>query len=338
MDILSDSIVTASSRTRRTRMRENIRSLVRETRLHPSDLILPLFAVEGSRSFTRQIESMPGVYQQGMDALLKTCEQALEAKLGGVILFGIPVEKDDRAEQAYNDQGVIQQAIREIKSRMPELLVVSDVCLCEYTSQGHCGVVSENARGEHEIINEESVELITRSALSHAEAGADLIAPSDMMDGRVGAIRDTLDMNGFTSLPIMAYSAKYASAFYGPFRDAAGSATQFGDRRSHQMDVANGDEAMRVIARDINEGADIIMIKPAMPSLDIIRRTKETFNIPTAAYQVSGEYSMIKAAAQNGWLDGPRAMMESLTTIKRAGASIILTYFALAAAQAIKSE
>lgn len=334
----SDLMIAASSRTRRTRMHENMRRLVRETTLDPANFILPLFLAEGARKFERPIESMPGVFQQGLDALLRTCEQALEAKLGGIILFGIPEEKDDSAAEAYNEHGVVQSAIREIKSRMPELLVVTDVCLCEYTSHGHCGVISETERGAHEILNDESVELIALSALSHAEAGADLIAPSDMMDGRVGAIRDALDIRGFTSLPIMAYSAKYASAFYGPFRDAAGSAPQFGDRRSHQMDVANSDEAMRVVARDINEGADIIMIKPAMPSLDIIRRTKDSFNTPIAAYQVSGEYSMIKAAAQNGWLDEKRAMMESLTAIKRAGASIILTYFALAAAEALKSE
>ncbi len=319
-------------------MHENIRRLIRETRLDPANFILPLFIVEGARTIDRPIPSMPGVLQQGMDSLLRTCERALEAKLGGIILFGIPEEKDEHAHEAYSEHGVIQNAIREIKARMPELLVVTDVCLCEYTSHGHCGIVSEDERGEHEILNDVSVELLTRCAVSHAEAGADLIAPSDMMDGRVGAIREALDAGGFSSLPIMSYSAKYASAFYGPFRDAAGSAPQFGDRRSHQMDVANSDEAIRVVARDIDEGADIVMVKPAMPSLDIIRRVKETFNIPTAAYQVSGEYSMIKAAGMNGWIDEKRVMMESLTTIKRAGASIILTYFALAAAEALKSE
>lgn len=330
---MDELIIEASSRTRRTRMTEKTRRLVRETHLDPSNFILPLFVAEGSRTFEKEISSMPGVFQQGIDALLKICDQALKAKLGGVILFGLPKEKDEVGTEAYAEQGIVQNAIREIKSRFPDLLIATDVCLCEYTSHGHCGVVHQTAQGEHEIVNDESVALLVRSALSHAEAGADLIAPSDMMDGRIGAIRDGLDADGFENLPIMSYSAKYASAFYGPFREAADSSPQFGDRRSHQMDVANSDEAMRVVERDIYEGADIIMVKPAMPSLDIIRRVHDEYNIPTAAYQVSGEYSMIKAAAKNGWLDEDRAILESLTVIKRAGATIILTYFALKAAE-----
>ena len=319
-------------------MKANMRRLVRETTLEPSNFILPLFVREGSRTHESEIGAMPGVYQQGIDALLRSCERTMNEALGGIILFGIPTEKDDEASQAYADNGIVQSAVREIKSRFPELLVATDVCLCEYTSHGHCGVVLTSHSGDHEIVNDESVELLVRSALSQADAGADLIAPSDMMDGRVGAIRSALDASGYESLPIMSYSAKYASAFYGPFREAADSAPQFGDRRSHQMDVANSDEAMRLVERDLREGADIIMVKPAMPSLDIIRRARESFNVPVAAYQVSGEYSMIKAAAANGWLDEERAMMESLTTIKRAGASIILTYFALAAADVLKRQ
>jgi porphobilinogen synthase len=338
VETTSEFTIQADSRTRRTRMTEKTRRLVRETHLDPANFILPLFVAEGSRSFEKEIESMPGVFQQGLDPLLRSCESALAAKLGGIILFGLPNEKDETGSEAYNEGGVVQSAIREIKSRFPELLIATDVCLCEYTSHGHCGIVHENSFGTHEIVNDESVSLLVRSALSHAEAGADLIAPSDMMDGRVGAIRSTLDSGGFETLPIMSYSAKYASAFYGPFREAAGSSPQFGDRRSHQMDVANSDEAMRVVERDIREGADIIMVKPAMPSLDIIRRVKDKFQMPTAAYQVSGEYSMIKAAAKNGWIDEDRAVLETLTAIKRAGATIILTYFALRAAELLKTH
>jgi len=336
--LTSDIFIDPQSRTRRTRMKESIRRIVRETHLDPANFILPLFVVEGARTFEKEISSMPGVYQQGLEAILRMCDRAMQAKLGGVILFGLPAEKDDHALQAYDENGIVQQAIREIKAQFPELLVVTDVCLCEYTSHGHCGIVEQNVLGEHEIVNDASVELLVRSALSHAEAGADLIAPSDMMDGRIGAIRDGLDADGFESLPIMAYSAKYASAFYGPFREAADSTPHFGDRKSHQMDPANSDEAMRVVERDIREGADIVMVKPAMPSLDIIRRVKDTFTMPTAAYQVSGEYSMIKAAAKNGWIDEDRAVLETLTTIKRAGASIILTYYALHAAELLKQQ
>jgi porphobilinogen synthase len=327
-----DLLVTARSRTRRTRMTEMHRRLVRETSLEPRNLILPLFAVEGDANFRNPIKSMPGVDQLGINGVLRECESALEAQLGGVILFGIPEHKDEFGSEAYNDRGIIQETVREIKRRFPELLVATDVCLCEYTEHGHCGVVERTSDGRIEIVNDKTVELLVREAVSHAEAGSDLIAPSDMMDGRIGAIREALDASGFTSLPIMSYSAKYASGLYGPFRDAAGSTPSFGDRRSHQMDVANSDEALRVAQRDIEEGADIIMVKPAISSLDIIRRIREQFAMPTAAYQVSGEYSMIRAAGANDWIDEERVMMESLLAIKRAGAQIILTYFALRAA------
>lgn len=328
--------IHASSRTRRTRMTERHRSLVRETTLSPSNLMLPLFVAEAPANFRKPIDSMPDVEQLGINGILAKCESALESNLGGIILFGIPEHKDEVGSEAYNGRGVIQIAIREIKQRFPKLLVATDVCLCEYTDHGHCGVVERNRNGEIEIVNDKTVDLLVREAHSHAEAGSDLICPSDMMDGRVGAIRDALDQSGFESLPIMSYSAKYASGLYGPFRDAAGSMPSFGDRRSHQMDVANSDEAMRVVQRDIEEGADIVMVKPAISSLDIIRRVREQFLVPVAAYQVSGEYSMIKAAGKNGWIDEERVMMESLTSIKRAGASIILTYFALEAVRQLR--
>ncbi len=329
----SEITIPPTSRTRRTRMTERHRSLVRETVLSPNNLILPLFAIEGKANVRNPIDAMPGVEQLGMDGILEQSEAALRAGLGGIILFGIPEHKDKFGSEAYNDRGVIQKTVTEIKKRFPDLLVATDVCLCEYTEHGHCGVIEKTENGEIEIVNDKTVELLVREAVSHAEAGSDLISPSDMMDGRVGAIRDALDQSGYESLPIMSYSAKYASGLYGPFRDAAGSAPSFGDRRSHQMDVANSDEAMRVVQRDIEEGADIVMVKPAISSLDIIRRVREQFLVPVAAYQVSGEYSMIKAAAQNGWIDEERVMMESLLSIKRAGASIILTYFALEAAR-----
>jgi porphobilinogen synthase len=335
---IEELTIPASSRTRRTRMTERHRSLVRETMLSPSNFILPLFVAEASANFRKSIDAMPGVEQLGMEGILAQSESALKAGLGGIILFGIPEHKDEFGSEAYNEHGVIQNAVREIKKRFPTLLVATDVCLCEYTEHGHCGVVERNRNGEIEIVNDATIELLVREAVSHAEAGSDLIAPSDMMDGRVGAIRDALDQSGFESLPIMSYSAKYASGLYGPFRDAAGSTPSFGDRRSHQMDVANSDEAMRVVQRDIEEGADIVMVKPAISSLDIIRRVREQFLVPVAAYQVSGEYSMIKAAGKNGWIDEERVMMESLTSIKRAGASIILTYFALNAAIALRSR
>jgi porphobilinogen synthase len=330
--MLESLSIASESRTRRLRMSERIRRLVRETELRPSNFILPVFVTDASANARNPIASMPDVYQLGIDQLLRESEKALEAKLGGIILFGVTEDKDEVGSCAYNDQGIVQQSIREIKKRFPELLVATDVCLCEYTSHGHCGIVRKKG-SEYEIVNDETVDLLVREAISHAEAGSDLISPSDMMDGRIGAIRDALDENGFQSLPIMSYSAKYASGFYGPFRDAAGSTPAFGDRRSHQMDPANSDEAMRVMERDANEGADILMVKPAMSYLDIIRRARDGFNLPIAAYQVSGEYSMIKAAAANGWIDEERVMMESLISIKRAGASIILTYFALEAAR-----
>ncbi len=314
-------------------MTERHRRLVRETSLEPSNLILPLFAVEADEHFKKAIDAMPGVQQLGLNGILKQCEAALEADLGGVILFGIPKHKDEFASQAYNEEGIIQTTLRETKRRFPELLVATDVCLCEYTEHGHCGVIERDNNGDIEIVNDKSVELLVREAISHAEAGSDLICPSDMMDGRIGAIREALDASGFSSLPIMSYSAKYASGLYGPFRDAAESTPSFGDRRSHQMDVGNTDEALRLVQRDLDEGADIVMVKPAISSLDIIRRIREQFLSPVAAYQVSGEYSMIKAAGKNGWIDEDRVMMESLLSIKRAGASIILSYFALEAAK-----
>ena len=338
MDI-EELTIPASSRTRRTRMTERHRSLVRETILSPANFILPLFVAEAPDNFRKPIEAMPGVDQHGMDGILQQSESALKAGLGGIILFGIPEHKDEFGSEAYNEHGVIQNAVREIKKRFPELLVTTDVCLCEYTEHGHCGVVERNRNGEIEIVNDKTVELLVREAVSHAEAGSDLIAPSDMMDGRVGAIRDTLDQSGYESLPIMSYSAKYASGLYGPFRDAVGSTPSFGDRRSHQMDVANSDEAMRVVQRDIEEGADIVMVKPAISSLDIIRRVREQFLVPVAAYQVSGTSAMpVLMFGHNGWIDEERVMMETLTSIKRAGASIILSYFALRASEFLRQN
>jgi len=333
---IGELVIPASSRTRRTRMTERHRRLVRETHLEPSNFILPLFTVEQKDTFKKEIGSMPGVYQSGLNHTLELCEQALTAGLGGVILFGIPQHKDAQGTEAYNKEGIIQRTIRAIKSRFPELLVITDVCLCEYTDHGHCGIVEQNERGEFTIANDQTVDLLVREALTHAAAGADMVAPSDMMDGRIGAMREAMDHYGFQDIPIMSYSAKYASGFYGPFREAAESTPSFGDRRSHQMDIANSDEAMRVMRRDIEEGADIVMVKPALPALDIIRRARDEYKMPTAAYQVSGEYSMIKAASERGWIDEERVMLETLTAIKRAGASIILTYYALQAAKLIR--
>ena len=309
-------------RLRRTRMTEALRSMVRETELSKNDFIYPLFVVEG-KNIKKEVSSMSAVYQMSVDQIVRECVDVKSLGIPAVILFGIPAEKDEVGSGAYDELGVVQQAVRGIKKEVPELVVITDVCLCEYTSHGHCGIV----RGD-EIVNDESVELLAREALSHAQAGADMVAPSDMFDGRVRAIRAILDENGFHNLPIMSYAAKYASGFYGPFRDAAESAPKFGDRRSHQMDPANTDEALREVAQDIEEGADIIMVKPATPYLDVLYRVKERFRMPTAAYNVSGEYSMVKAAAKNGWIDGERVMMEMLTGIKRAGADMILTYFA----------
>ena len=319
------------NRTRRTRMTETLRSMVRETILTTKDFIYPLFVVPGT-NVKNDVRSMPDVYQLSVDNIVKECREVASLGIPAVILFGIPEHKDEIGSEAYAPDGVVQQAIRAIKKEVKDLVVITDVCMCEYTSHGHCGIV----RGD-EIVNDSTLELLAKEALSHAEAGADMVAPSDMMDGRIAVIRETLDDHGFVNLPIMAYSAKYASGYYGPFRDAAESTPKFGDRRSHQMDPANGDEAIREVSFDIDEGADIVMVKPAGPYLDIIRRVKDTFGLPTAAYQVSGEYSIIKAAAMNDWIDGDRVMMESLTGIKRAGADMILTYFAKEAARKLRS-
>jgi porphobilinogen synthase len=313
-------------RQRRLRRTEGMRRLVRETRLDPSDFIYPLFVSDVVREPV-PIASMPGQYQWPLEALAAQAEVLASQRIGGVILFGIPAHKDEVGSAAYDEQGVIQRAIRQIKAAVPDLVVVTDVCLCEYTSHGHCGVVRDG-----DVLNDETLELLAREATSHVDAGADVVAPSDMMDGRVAAIRAALDARGYTSVPIMAYSAKYASAFYGPFREAAESAPQFGDRRSYQMDPANGREALREVELDIAEGADIVMVKPALPYLDVLARVRDHFDLPVAAYNVSGEYAMLKAAAANGWLDERRATLELLTGIKRAGAEIILTYHAREAA------
>lgn len=318
------------NRLRRLRMNENLRSMVRETELSSTDFIYPLFVVPGS-GVRREVKSMPGVYQLSVDEVIKESEEVARLGIPAVILFGIPEKKDERGSGAYDDNGIVQQSVRALKREVPQLTIITDVCLCEYTSHGHCGVVRGN-----EILNDESVGLLALEALSHANAGADMVAPSDMFDGRVKAIRSILDTNGFEKLPIMSYAAKYASGFYGPFRDAAMSAPAFGDRRSHQMDPANSDEALREVEEDLLEGADIVMVKPALSYLDIIRRVKDQFQVPTAAYNVSGEYSMIKAAGQLGWIDTERVMMEVLTSIKRAGADLILTYFAKEAAKILK--
>jgi porphobilinogen synthase len=309
------------------RASEPLRRMVRETRLDPAQFILPLFAVEGE-GVRNEIRSMPGNYQLSIDTLVAECEDARSLGVGGVILFGIPNEKDEMASQAYAPDGIVQRAVRAIKANVKDLLVVTDVCNCEYTSHGHCGKIVGN-----DVDNDATLEWLAAAAVSHARAGADMVAPSDMMDGRVAAIRAALDQAGYPSLPIMSYAAKYASCFYGPFRDAAESAPQFGDRRSYQMDPPNALEAMREIREDIEEGADIIMVKPAMPYLDVLRMARDRFDVPLAAYQVSGEFSMIMAAVRNGWIDKDRATLESLTCIRRAGADIILTYFAKAAAR-----
>jgi len=311
-----------TKRLRRLRYNPTVRDMVRETVLTKNDLIYPLFVVPGEKVKT-EVGSMPGVYNMSIDLIVEECKQVEQLGIPAVILFGIPEHKDEVGSGAYDPNGIIQQAVRAIKAATKKLVVITDVCLCEYTSHGHCGVLN----GEN-ILNDETVSLLAKEAITHAEAGADIIAPSDMMDGRVASIRKALDYKGFSHIPIMSYAVKYASGFYGPFRDAAQSAPAFGDRRSHQMDVANGDEAMREAESDIEEGADIIMVKPAGAYLDIIWRVKEKFGMPTAAYQVSGEYAMIKAAGRNNWIDEERVMMESLTAIKRAGADMILTYFA----------
>jgi porphobilinogen synthase len=310
------------NRLRRLRQSSVLREMFSETHLSKNDLIYPMFVTYGS-NIKNEISSMPGIFQFSNDKLLKECDEVVNLGIPAIILFGIPETKDEHGSGAYDDNGVVQTAIRNIKKEFPDLLVITDVCLCEYTSHGHCGVVQDG-----KVLNDQTLELLCREALSHASAGADIIAPSDMMDGRVGAIRDILDDSGFDNIPIMAYSAKYSSGFYGPFREAAESTPQFGDRKTYQMDIRNSDEAIREISLDIEEGADIIMVKPALSYLDIIRRAKDTFNIPIAAYNVSGEYSMVKSAAQKGWIDGERIMLEILYSIKRAGADVILTYFA----------
>jgi porphobilinogen synthase len=316
-------------RPRRLRRTAGIRALVRETRLSPDNFIYPLFVCPGEGQ-RREVRSMPGVYQLSVDEAVREATAAKADGVPGVLLFGLPEEKDVVGSGAHDPEGPVQAAIRAIKQEVPNLLVITDVCLCEYTSHGHCGIIVDD-----EIANDVTVEQLARAALSHAVAGADIIAPSDMMDGRVGRIRAALDDAGFTQTAIMSYAAKYCSAFYGPFRDAAGSTPKFGDRRSHQMDPANVEEALREVEQDIEEGADIVMVKPALAYLDVIARVKEAFGYPTAAYHVSGEYAMLKAAARNGWIDEPRAMLETLTAIRRAGADIIITYYARDAARAI---
>ncbi len=310
-------------RFRRLRRDERIRAVMQETRLHPKDFIYPIFVIEGE-NVRNPVDSMPGVFQYSIDCLDEILDRVKEARIGGVMLFGIPACKDPQGSQAYARDGVTQRAVRHIREKYPEIYIVVDVCLCEYTSHGDCGMV----RGE-EILNDETLPYLVKMAVSLVEAGADMVAPSDMMDGRVAAIREGLDRAGFTQTPIMAYSAKFASAYYGPFRDAAQSAPGFGDRRSYQMDFANGREALREIRADIEEGADIVMVKPALAYLDVLKEAALTFDMPLAVYNVSGEYAMVKAAAERGWIDERRIVLENLTAMKRAGAKIIITYHAL---------
>jgi len=313
-------------RARRLRKNENFRRLIRETKLSTDDLIYPLFVVSG-KNFKKPIQSMPGNFQMSVDNIVKEVKKARELDIPAVLLFGIPEKKDEMATGAFAKDGIVQQAIKRIKNEVPDILVITDVCLCEYTSHGHCGVLEKE-----EVQNDATLEVLAETAVSHARAGADMVAPSAMMDGQVAAIREALDENNLEDIPVMAYAAKYSSSFYGPFREAAESAPQFGDRKAYQMDPANSDEAIREIMLDVEEGADIIMVKPALAYLDVIYRAKQEFDLPLAAYSVSGEYAMIKAAAQMGWLDEEKVMMESLTAIKRAGADIIITYFAPQAA------
>lgn len=310
-------------RFRRLRASENLRSMVRETRISKSDLIYPMFVVEGE-NIKNPVESMPNVYQYSLDRMDEILNEVEKSGISGILIFGIPKHKDEYATEAYNDNGITQQAVRYIKKNYPSLIIIADVCLCEYTSHGHCGVVC----GE-KILNDETLPLLSKMAVSLAKAGADIIAPSDMMDGRVSAIRNALDENGFLDTPILSYSAKFASAYYSPFRDAAESAPEFGDRKTYQMDYANGREALREIADDISEGADMVMVKPALAYLDIIKSARERFDLPLVAYNVSGEYAMVKAAAQNGWIDEKKIVSENMIAIKRAGADIIITYHAL---------
>ena len=317
-------------RLRRLRTSEAMRAMVRETRLTPDMFVLPLFVCEGE-GVRREVSSMPGVFNLSVDEAVREAAAARADGIRAVLLFGLPEQKDDIGSSAYDPEAPVQSAVRALKAAAPDILVITDVCLCEYTDHGHCGVVIDD-----EIANDQTVEQLVRTAVSHASAGADIVAPSDMMDGRIGAIRQALDERSFENVALMSYAAKYCSAFYGPFREAAASAPKFGDRRSHQMDPANALEALREVEQDIEEGADIVMVKPALPYLDVITRVKERFQYPTAAYQVSGEYAMLKAAARNGWIDEPRAMLESLTAIHRAGADIIITYYAREAARMLR--
>jgi porphobilinogen synthase len=325
----TQSALKLTRRLRRLRTSGTMRALVQETRLSADMFVLPLF-VCGGEGVRREVESMPGVYNLSVDEVVREVERAKGDGILSVLLFGIPDTKDDIGSAAYDPEAPVQSAIRAIKQELPDVLVVTDVCLCEYTDHGHCGIVIGG-----EIANDPSVDQLVRAAVSHAAAGADIVAPSDMMDGRVGAIRQALDERGFEHTAIMSYAAKYCSAFYGPFRDAAGSMPRFGDRKTHQMDPANVREALREVEQDIQEGADIVMVKPALPYLDVIARVKDTFGHPTAAYHVSGEYAMLKAAVRNGWLDEQRAMLESMTAIRRAGADIIITYYAREVARSI---
>lgn len=321
-------------RPRRLRQSAALRRLVSETHLNVSQLVLPLFARAG-RKLRRPIAAMPGVFQLSPDELVREATRAAVAGVPAVLLFGIPDRKDARASEADARSGIVQQAVRLLKKELPDLLVITDVCLCEYMTHGHCGVVQRNKRGAR-ILNDPTLKLLARTAVSHAEAGADIVAPSDMMDGRVAAIRGALDRQGFVDTPILAYAAKYASAFYGPFREAAESAPKFGDRRSYQMDAANANEALREVALDVEEGADMVMVKPALAYLDIIHRVKTTFGLPTAAYAVSGEYAMIKAAAAQGWIDERAVTLEALLAMRRAGADVLITYSAVEAAEWVR--
>lgn len=318
------------TRMRRLRANETVRRMVRETRLSVDDLIMPFFVCPGS-GVKKEISSMPGNHQMSVDVLTEACREVADLGIPAVILFGIPEHKDEQGSEAYDDRGIVQRAVGQVKARVPDLCVITDVCLCEYTSHGHCGVIRDG-----DVENDATLDLLAREALSHVRAGADMVAPSDMMDGRVGAIRRALDAAGYSGTPIMAYAAKYCSGFYGPFREAAESAPQFGDRRSYQMDPANSDEALREVALDLEEGADMVMVKPALAYLDIIRRVKERFQVPVAAYNVSGEFAMVKAAAQLGWIDEVRVRDEILLAIKRAGADLILTYFAREVARTLR--
>ena len=327
--IHTHSSLHLTRRLRRLRTSPALRAMVRETRLSPDMFVLPLFVCAGE-GVRREVPSMPGVFNLSVDEAVREAAAARGEGIRSVLLFGLPEQKDDVGSSAYDPEAPVQSAVRALKREVSDLLVITEVCLCEYTDHGHCGILIEN-----EIANDPTVEQLVRAAVSHAAAGADIVAPSDMMDGRVGAIRTVLDERGFERVAIMSYAAKYCSAFYGPFRDAAASAPKFGDRRSHQMDPANAQEALREVEQDIEEGADLVMIKPALPYLDVITRVKDAFGYPTAAYHVSGEYAMLKAAARNGWIDEPRAMLETLTAIRRAGADIIITYYAREAARAL---